>query len=248
MSGVVADTSRSSADAESVRLALIVPLALERQCLTSAAAERSDSQLMILQSGQGADNAARIARLAIANGAQALLSIGVAGALSQELAAGDVVVPTAVIDAQTATKIDCSHGWSEALRRKVSESGTAHGGTLLSVTGVLASAAQKAAAAQRFGSVACDMESAAIAATAQEAKLQFAVLRVISDAAADELPSDVSNWVDSSGNPRMRPVLGAMLSPGRWRSVISMALNFRIARRRLRHLSEHLSAMDYCLC
>ncbi len=234
------------ASAPPARLALIVPLALERQCLSTGTAPRSATTVSVSQSGQGADNAARAARAALAQGATALMSVGVAGGLVPGLSAGDVVIPDRVIDDRSARSFSCSRAWSEAMRESVSELGVVSAGALLSVTDVLVSPAGKAAAAQSFDAVACDMESAAIAAVAHEAQVHFAALRVISDAVSDELPGNVSGWVDESGNARMGPVLGAMMSPGRWRTVISMTTRFRLAQRRLRQASETLLAAGYC--
>jgi adenosylhomocysteine nucleosidase len=244
MSGRAADSHSSFS--HSARLALIVPLALERQCLSTQQRAGSGTAISVSQSGQGALNAARAAQAAVQQGATALMSVGVAGGLVAELSAGDVVIPDAVIDAESGRQFECSTPWAEAMRLQLRELGDAASGRLLSVSDVLVTPAEKANAATRFGALACDMESAAVAAVAQEHQTHFAAVRVISDALADELPSNVGNWVDGSGNARVKPVLGAMISPGRWRSVISMSTRFRLAQRRLRQLSEHLVRADYC--
>lgn len=232
--------------AHSARLALIVPLALERQCLSTAPATDSGTFITISQSGQGAYNAGRAARAAVEQGATALMSVGVAGGLVEGLSAGDAVIPDAVIDADSGRRFGCSESWSAMIRDRINALGGIHSGALLSVTDVLGTPMEKTAAADRYGSIACDMESAAVASIAHEAQVHFAALRVVSDAFSDELPKNVSQWVDNSGNALVRPVLGAMMSPGRWRSVISMTTRFRLAQRRLRQLSESLAAAAYC--
>lgn len=244
VSNAAVDTRASFAPV--ARLALIVPLALERQCLSAGSGAQSGTVISISQSGQGADNAARAAHTAIEQGATALMSVGVAGALVPGLSAGAAVIPDAVIDADSGRRFECSVSWSSAMRKCVDPMGDVYSGTLLGVSKVLATPSAKATAASRFGSIACDMESAAIAATASAAQVHFAVLRVISDAVSDELPGDVSGWVDRFGNARLRPVLGAMMSPRRWPSIISMTTRFRLAQRRLRRLSESLVVAAYC--
>ncbi len=47
------------------------------------------------------------------------------------------------------------------------------------------------------------MESAAIAAVAARAGARFVALRVVVDAAADELPADVERWIDERGERRI---------------------------------------------
>lgn len=232
--------------ARSAQLTLIVPLALERQCLGAGAANHAGTIVTVSQCGQGAGNAARAARAAIEHGATALMSIGVAGGLAEGLDAGDVVVPDTVVHAEDGRTVSCSQSWAQALRDRIDALGGAHSGSLLSVPDVLGKSSEKIAAGKQFACVACDMESSAIATVAQEAGVFFAVLRVISDTYLDELPNNVSGWVDNSGNARVAPVLGAMMSPGRWRSVISMTSRFRFAQRRLRALSGALGAAAYC--
>jgi adenosylhomocysteine nucleosidase len=244
MSGGAVNTPASFGHA--ARLTLIVPLALERRCLSSEPSNPSGTVITISQSGQGAKNAARAARAAIEQGATALMSIGVAGGLVERISTGDVVVPDRVIDSASGRTFGCSESWSSALRQCSGALGSVHSGTLLSVTDVLGTPEAKSSAAHRYGSIACDMESAAVASIAHEAQVHFAVLRVISDAYSDRLPNNVAGWVDNSGNARVRPVLGAMMSPGRWRTVISMATRFRLAQRRLSKLSEILVAAAYC--
>jgi len=237
------------ADASKARpaqLALIVPLALERQCLADTEVNHHGTIVTISQCGQGARNAARAARAAIEQGATALMSIGVAGGLAKGPDAGDAVVPDTVVNAEDGRAVACSQSWVAALRNHIDALGGAHSGSLLSVPDVLGKSSEKTAAGNRFRCVACDMESSAIGMVAQEAGVYFAVLRVISDTYSDELPNNVSRWVDNSGNARVAPVLGAIMSPARWRSVISMTTRFRFAQRRLRELSGALGAAAYC--
>jgi len=228
------------------RLALIVPLALERHCLTNTPEPTSDTALEVLQCGQGELGARRAALSAVTQGASALLSVGIAGALDARLAAGDAVVPASVVAAGTGRRIKCSQDWSRSLRARIEGQCRVSDGALLSVPDVLTSAASKSAAARQYDAVACDMESAAIAAVAQDAGVPFAALRVISDESADELPDDVAQWIDESGNARLRPVLATLLSPGRWRLLMTMNGRFRVARRSLRRLSRSLTAAAYC--
>lgn len=228
-----------------LRLALIVPLALERQCLREVATGRAEVPVRVLQSGQGELNARRAAQSALRQGATALLSVGVAGALVPDLDAGDAVVPATVI-AAAGRNIDCAADWSRRIRAHIEGMCRVSDGALVCVPEVLTTPESKRSAAQRYDAVACDMESAAIAAVAGEAGADFAALRVISDRSSDVLPHDVASWVDEAGRAKLRPVLGALLSPSLWRPVMTMNRRFHIARRSLRRLSESLAAAAYC--
>ena len=246
MPGGTVEAPRSMTASVDASLGVIVPLAPERRCLRPGAVASDGVTVSVHQSGQGPRNATRVAAAAIANGATALLSVGVAGALSAELEAGDVVVPGTVIDAASGATVECAATWTADLRAAAAASGTVSEQMLLSVSAVLTTPEKKRAAAARFGAVACDMESAAIGAVAAQAGVAFAVLRVICDNSADELPDNVEGFVDDTGNARLLPVIGAMMVPGRWRSVLTMNTRFRQAQRRLNLLSDALAPSAYC--
>ena len=232
--------------AKRAHLSIIVPLALERQCLSVSHESESGPVMDVFQSGQGAANAQRAARAALAHGATALMSVGVAGALVPDLDAGDAIVPAFVIDAHTARRIDCSAGWSSALRDRIKSACKVSDGAILGVSDVLTSPTAKHAAANRYAAVACDMESAAIAAVAADAGAHFCALRIISDTYQDKLPDGVGDWVDDTGKARVLPVLGELRSPARWRGVVTMISRFHMAQRRLNQLSEQLVSTAYC--
>jgi adenosylhomocysteine nucleosidase len=240
----VVDPSVNSA--KRTHLSIIVPLALERQCLNVGPESQTGPVIDVFQSGQGAANARRAARAALAGGATALMSVGVAGALVADLEAGDAIVPQFVIDARDARRIECSTIWCSELRKTIASVCTVSDGAILGVSDVLTRPSDKQAAASRYAAVACDMESAAVAAVAADAGVHFCALRIISDTYEDKLPDSVADWVDDTGKARVLPVLGELRSPARWRGVVTMVSRFHMAQRRLNQLSELLVSAAYC--
>jgi len=240
----VVDPSASSA--KRTHLSIIVPLALERQCLSVRSQAQPGPMIDVFQSGQGARNAQRAARAALANGATALMSVGVAGALVPDLDAGDAIVPQFVINARDGRRFDCSALWCSELRNTIASVCKVSAGAILGVSDVLTRPADKQSAASRYGAVACDMESAAVAAVAADAGVHFCALRIISDTYQDKLPDSVADWVDDTGKARVLPVLGELRSPARWRGVVTMVSRFHMAQRRLNQLSELLVSAAYC--
>jgi hypothetical protein len=111
---------------------------------------------------------------------------------------------------------------------------------LLSVPSALTQVAEKAKAAAD-GAAAADMESAAIAAVAARARARFVALRVVVDAAGDELPADVERWIDERGERRIGAALSAALNPRRWRALWMLAQRYRAARRTLARLAPIVS-------
>ena len=107
---------------------------------------------------------------------------------------------------------------------------------LLGVPSAITTVAEKSKAAAG-GSAAADMESAAIAAVAARAGARFVALRVVVDAAGDELPADIERWVDERGDQRIGAALSAALHPAQWRGLWMLAQRYRAARRTLARLA-----------
>jgi adenosylhomocysteine nucleosidase len=115
---------------------------------------------------------------------------------------------------------------------------------LLSVPSALTTVAEKAKAAAG-GAAAADMESAAIAAAAARAGARFAALRVVVDAAGDELPADVERWIDERGERRIGAAFAAALRPAQWRGLLILAQRYRVARRMLARVAPIVSSTSF---
>ena len=225
--------SGREAAAAAATVAVIVALGIERAALR-ASADR-DPPLGILQSGPGAERAARAATTALASGASGLLSFGLAGALRRQLEPGDVVLPRRVLTT-TGAAFNADDEWHAALAANLRAAGMRPNlDDLLSVPAALTTPAEKSAAAAG-GAAAVDMESAAIAGVAARAGARFVALRVVVDAAGDELPADLERWIDERGERRIGAALSAALRPAQWRSLWILAQRYRAARRTLERL------------
>ena len=134
----------------------------------------------------------------------ALLSFGVAGALSPEFAAGDLLVATAV--AVPGSRIEADPAWSAALAR-------ATGALSVPVAGTGVAAATpllKRRLRDATGASAVDMESHTVALLARERGLPFAVLRAVSDTATDTLPAAALAGMRPDGRSDALAVVGAL--------------------------------------
>jgi hypothetical protein len=117
-----------------------------------------------------------------------------------------------------------------------------HHGDLLSVPAALESPAEKRAAAAATGAVAVDMESAAIAAVAERARVPFLALRVVVDGADDALPRGAEQWIDEQGRTRTTAALRAVVSWRQWRPLLTLANRYRVANGVLDRLARALAA------
>ncbi len=83
---------------------------------------------------------------------------------------------------------------------------------------------------ERTGAIAADMESATVAQEAGRRGLPMVALRVISDAANDDVPEALLTAFDAFGRPRYGALLGALMkSPGEAVAVASLRKSFRQA-------------------
>ncbi|MBV8487200.1 MAG: hypothetical protein JO161_02860, partial [Planctomycetaceae bacterium] len=125
------------------------------------------------------------------------------GALDPSLARNDLVVPGEVADLTgEVIVLDRSVFTVPPFVRT--------GGRLLSVDRVITRAAEKAELRRARGADLIDMETSAVAMLARERSLRFLSLRVISDDATVELPSEVASLLSHSGSYRLGMVLRAI--------------------------------------
>ena len=221
-----------------LRTGIIVALGSERAAL--ARVPYASLGWSLVQSGPGPERAAQCATAAVAAGAQALVSWGLAGALAAELIPGTVIAPRRVI-MQRGDTFSVASAWHQRLATLAPEFSLSVG-DLLTVPTPLGSPAAKAAAASALGAVAVDMESAAIAAVALRARVPFVALRVVVDAQRDVVPANAETWIDARGNTRALAALGAIARPGDWQALWRLAQRYRKANSVLVRLAQSVAA------
>lgn len=215
------------------KTAVIAALGSERAALERA---RASTAWSIAQSGPGPERAARCAAAALAGGAEALVSWGLAGGLASDVAPGTVILPRRVI-MQRGETFAVDAAWHARLVTLAPEY-VVNTGDLLTVPAALDSPAAKAAAATALAAVAVDMESAGIAAVAARARVPFVALRVVVDAQRDALPAGAETWIDEHGNTRAAAGLAMLARPGEWQALWRLAQRYRKANAVLQRLAK----------
>ncbi|RDS79475.1 purine and other phosphorylase-like protein, family 1 [Dyella monticola] len=162
-------------------------------------------------SGMGPVAARQAAQQLAESGAVALSVFGVAGALSEQLRNGVLFCPECVLD-EEGRSYPTDDRWRASLQQQLSRTAfpLRMDGTLLTAAAPLLTAAAKVTAHQRYGTLAVDMESAAVAAVARERDLPFIVLRAIVDEAQDAIPPALNGSVDAWGRARLLRLMAAM--------------------------------------
>jgi len=162
--------------------------------------------------------AAKAARRLLEQGADTLLSFGLAGGLDPALPPGHLVIPRAVL---------CG-----GIRYETQPQET--GPTidlLLGGTAILATVAEKRAAWLSTGAAAVDLESGAVARIAAEAGVQLRVIRAICDPAERALPPAARLALDPSGRiGLLRVARSVATQPSQIPSLLRLARDARRAR------------------
>lgn len=221
---------------EAGRVGIVAALAAEARTL-GAALERpgglrslADGSLLAV-SGMGFEAAERAARAVVDAGCRALVSWGLAGGLDPRLSAGAVIVPQ-VLMLEGAPDLQAHRIWRQ---RVLDVLGAGAGGKLLTSRNPLASVAEKRKALLDSGACAVEMESYAIAAVAAAHGLPFIAIRVIVDAAGDEVPVAVLEAADARGRLAPGRLLVRMLGSPRSVALLpGLAHRYAVARRALR--------------
>lgn len=208
---------------------IVAALALESRPLGVLA----DGTLLIV-SGVGMAAAREGARQLAAAGARALVSWGMAGALDPALVPGTLVLATEVVSADGGRSLT-TRRWREQLAAAVAGRHPLCCGRLLTTREPIRSAADKALALRQTGAAAVDMESAAVAAVAADARLDFMVVRAIVDSAADTLPRAVLDATPAGARAVHLATLLSCLarSPGEIPGLIRLGSRYRSAARAL---------------
>jgi adenosylhomocysteine nucleosidase len=176
-----------------------------------------------------------------AGDAEAVLSMGLCGALAANLKPGDWVVASEVIldPPDERNKYETDRKWSANLAREL----RAQSGPMLGSDAMIADAGAKTAAHAITGALAVDMESHIAAVVAQRHGLPFAVARVVSDAADRSLPRAAQAGMAADGRMDIGAVLRALVAdPRQLPALIRVGAEAGTAFRELRRGRDFLGS------
>jgi adenosylhomocysteine nucleosidase len=163
--------------------------------------------------------------------ARGVLSFGFAGGLAPALLPGTLLLPHRLRD-HDGRLFAVNAAWRERVAAALGAGAPLASGDLLEQHTVVRSPAHKRTLYEATGAVAVDMESARLAALAEASGTAFLALRVIIDAAADELPQALADLLADDGRLRASRLPAAILSAPR--ALARLAWNYRRAARALR--------------
>jgi len=168
-------------------------------------------EVMATLSGMGREKAAAGAEFLAGKGVSSLISVGLAGGLSPDMKAGEIILASTIIDEyggefnSTFVALDFA---SEILEENGLKS---RQGLLVSTEKALLDVAAKSALYEKTGALAIDMESVGVAAAAAKSGLPFFVMRVVCDEADESISNDLYECLGEGGEVKTGRLIGSCL-------------------------------------
>lgn len=202
--------------------------------------------VQVVCAGASTERAAALSRDLVAQGCNALMSFGIAGAVSPDLDSGDLIIPDDVLiddvdaDGNIRDICPCDRQWLEGLQAALAEAQLPFcGGMLMGSRKLWRDAKDKEAIHEITEAVAIDMESGAVAAVADDAGLPFLAVRAVADRAQDSLPALVENAVKPDGRPAVGCAIAHLARhPSEIPATLRLARQSELALARLRMLED----------
>lgn len=195
-------------------------------------------------SGMGVERAREAAAQMLASGVRRLLVWGTAGGLDPALRPGTLFLPDVIHAADGGVRYEVSALFHEKLSSVLTQLNVPliRHGILVTTKRPLFTPSEKAQAALETGALMVDMEAAAVAAVAAHAGAEFAVLRVLLDAADASLPPTVIAAVETQ-HPHLKVMTGLLKRPQDLPSVLRLGRSFQRAHRSLATAAQALAGL-----
>ncbi len=155
----------------------------------------------LIQCGVGAANAARnLTDFLDQVDVKQILVAGLCGSLSPQFRIGDLFIPHRIVSTENSSEISCD----TFFKRKQSNHSEK---TLLSSSEPVTTVASREQWHAQTGATCVDMESYALAVIAQKRRINFCVIRAVSDDVQSELDPRLFDLLKESGEPNIRKVI-----------------------------------------
>lgn len=187
-------------------------------------------ELLVTLSGVGREKAAAGAGFLVGKGVSSLINIGLAGGLSPQVKAGEIILASTIID-EGQGEYGVNPGALEFASVVLGDNGLrSRQGLIVSTETALLDAAAKSALYKKTGALAVDMESAGAGAVAAEKGLPLFVLRVVCDEAGEGISSDLYECLGSDGGVRPGRILkGSFKRPSMVAEMMALRRAYNLA-------------------
>jgi adenosylhomocysteine nucleosidase len=194
------------------RVGVVTGLAMEARIISKAANQGGHHRPHLQIAGPGAPSAQATVDHLIGEGAEAILSFGLAGGLDPRIQPGALIIPEGVLlPEQSGLKLlETDRRWRTRLVDLLSSGTDVHENPLLCSFEPVLRVADKAKLHQDSEAGAVDMESALIARAAANRGVPFLALRAVSDCAATAIPAAAASAMTKGGRLNIWPIIVAL--------------------------------------
>ena len=223
------------------RVGIVTGMRVEQDCLETAIQALPESKQPLLFCAGGSNERARDGALAMLDqGAEALLSLGIAGGLATGLSTGDVVLGDAVIGHDNVRR-ETHQSWRGQIQAALQG---VYIGAICASQNAVRSPEEKSSLHQVHGAMAVDMESGGVSAAADTAGVPFLALRIVADPAHRAIPPAALHGLAPDGRQRALAVLLQLLRrPGDAPGLIVLARDSKAALAQLRRVATLCDAL-----
>jgi adenosylhomocysteine nucleosidase len=194
------------------RVGVVTGLVMEARIIAKAANEGGHHRPHLKIAGPGAPTAQVTVDRLIAEGAEAILSFGLAGGLDPSIPPGALIVPEGVLlpESDGLKVLETDRRWRNRLVNLLSSGSEVRENPLLCSFEPVLGVADKAKLHQDSEAGAVDMESALIARAAANRSVPFLALRAVSDCAATAIPAAAASAMTQGGRLNIWPIIVAL--------------------------------------
>lgn len=240
-----------------MKIGIVAALPQETKTLLPAAVKPLQTYSLganawVIAAGAGADNAARAAQWLLANGAEALLSWGLASGLNPALPACSVLLPQRIKvdrDSRLPGKppslqyLTVDKNWRRALLDRLQAEFSPCSEDMLHCDHGVGGKQAKQDFHRQSAVCATDSCSAAVGWVARQAGVPFAVIRVVADPGSMSFPQVLPRVINANGRISLAKLLPALvLRPQDGGLLLKLALHSRAGLATLRRLANTLHA------
>jgi hopanoid-associated phosphorylase len=178
----------------------------ETACLENAPIHINNECSLTFCAGGSPSRAFTGAEHLLRNGADALVSFGIAGALEPTLKPGQIILAENVING-TGKQFKTDAIWYRTLTETLAPHVKFTCGSIVTMKNAATTPTEKASLFARTGALAVDMESSGVAAAAARHNIPFIAIRAIADPASRLLPKSALAGLAPDGTTRPLAVL-----------------------------------------
>jgi len=181
------------------RLGIVTGMRSETACIEESAPIHTNS--LTFCAGGSPSRAYTGAEHLLRNGADALVSFGIAGALEPTLKPGQIVLADNVIN-ETGKQFQTDEIWHRTLTETLAPHVKFTCGSITTMENAASTPTEKNSLFARTGALAVDMESSGVAAAAARHNIPFIAIRAIADPASRLLPRSALAGLAPDGTTR----------------------------------------------